>query len=60
MLAISFPAGYTRKGLPIGLRVIGRAWDEANLFCMALTAERVVKRRAPQWYYPLLRQPPET
>jgi Asp-tRNA(Asn)/Glu-tRNA(Gln) amidotransferase A subunit family amidase len=53
--AISFPAGYTRKGLPIGLQVIGRAWDEVNLLRMALTAEQVVERRAPQLYYPLLR-----
>jgi Asp-tRNA(Asn)/Glu-tRNA(Gln) amidotransferase A subunit family amidase len=46
--AISFPVGYTQKGLPIGLQVIGRAWDEANLLRMALAAEQVV-------YYQTLR-----
>ena len=52
--AISFPIGYTQKGLPIGLQVIGKAWDEANLLRMALAAEQVVERKAPQVYYNLL------
>ncbi len=52
--AISFPVGYTQKGLPIGLQVIGRAWDEANLLRMALAAEQVVERKAPQVYYKTL------
>ena len=52
--AISFPVGYTQKGLPIGLQVIGRAWDEANLLRMALAAEQVVERKAPQVYYQIL------
>lgn len=52
--AISLPVGYTQKGLPIGLQVIGRAWDEASLFRMALAAEQVVERKAPQVYYKIL------
>jgi Asp-tRNA(Asn)/Glu-tRNA(Gln) amidotransferase A subunit family amidase len=52
--AISFPVGYTQKGLPIGLQVIGKAWDEANLLRMALATEQVVERKAPQVYYNLL------
>lgn len=52
--AISFPVGYTQKGLPIGLQVIGRAWDEANLLRMAFAAEQVVERKAPQVYYQIL------
>lgn len=51
--AISFPVGYTQKGLPIGLQVIGRAWDEATLLRMALAAEQVLERKAPQVYYKL-------
>ena len=52
--AITFPVGYTQKGLPIGLQVIGRAWDEANLLRMALAAEQVVERKRPQVYYQIL------
>jgi Asp-tRNA(Asn)/Glu-tRNA(Gln) amidotransferase A subunit family amidase len=52
--AISFPAGYTGKGLPIGMQVIGRAWDEVTLLRMALAAEQVVERKAPQVQYRLL------
>jgi Asp-tRNA(Asn)/Glu-tRNA(Gln) amidotransferase A subunit family amidase len=52
--AISFPAGYTQKGLPIGMQAIGKAWDEVNLLRIALAAERVVERKAPQVYYRIL------
>ncbi|MCK6538605.1 MAG: amidase [Anaerolineales bacterium] len=52
--AISFPVGYTQKGLPIGLQVIGRAWDEVTLLRLALAAEQVVERKAPQVYYRLM------
>jgi Asp-tRNA(Asn)/Glu-tRNA(Gln) amidotransferase A subunit family amidase len=43
--AISFPVGYTQSGLPIGLQVMGKAWDEATLLRMALAAEQVVDLR---------------
>jgi Asp-tRNA(Asn)/Glu-tRNA(Gln) amidotransferase A subunit family amidase len=52
--AVSFPVGYTKKGLPIGLQVIGKAWDEVNLLRMAFAAEPVVERKAPQVYFKLL------
>lgn len=52
--AITFPVGYSQKGLPIGLQVIGRAWDEANLLRMALAAEQAVERKAPQVYFKIL------
>ena len=55
--AISFPAGYDSAGLPIGLQAIGRAWHEATLLRLALAAERIVERAAPQVHYRLL---PET
>jgi len=54
--AISFPAGYTAAGLPIGMQAIGRAWDEATLLRLALAAEGVVERRKPQVHFDLLGQ----
>ena len=53
--AITFPVGYTQKGLPIGLQVMGKAWDEKTLLRLALSAEQVVERKAPQVYFELLK-----
>ena len=52
--AISFPAGYTNAGLPVGMQIVGRAWQEATLLRLALIAEQVVERRAPQRRYRIL------
>ena len=52
--AISFPVGYTQKGLPIGMQAIGRPWNESTLLRMALAAEQVVEKKEPQVYYKLL------
>ncbi|MDY7080451.1 MAG: amidase [Chloroflexota bacterium] len=52
--AISFPAGYTDAGLPIGMQAIGRAWQEPTLLRLALAAERVVERQGPRVYYEIL------
>jgi Asp-tRNA(Asn)/Glu-tRNA(Gln) amidotransferase A subunit family amidase len=52
--AIAFPAGYTEKGLPVGLQAMGRAWEEATLLRLAWSAERVVERKGPQIFYPIL------
>lgn len=52
--AVSFPVGYTQKNLPIGLQVIGKAWDEKTLLRLALAAEQVIERKAPQVHYKIL------
>ncbi|MBI5295722.1 MAG: amidase [Chloroflexi bacterium] len=52
--AISFPAGYTARGLPIGMQAIGKAWDESTLLRLALAAEQVIEHKAPQVLYPIL------
>ena len=52
--AITFPVGYTQKGLPIGLQVMGKAWDEATLLRMALAAEQVIERKAPLVHFKIL------
>ncbi|MBK7450857.1 MAG: hypothetical protein IPJ47_16145 [Anaerolineales bacterium] len=52
--AITFPAGYTQKGLPIGMQAMGRAWDEVNLLRLAYAAEKVVEHKAPQVHFKVL------
>lgn len=52
--AISFPVGYTQKGLPIGLQAMGRAWDEVTLLRLALAAEKAVERKEPQVHFKIL------
>jgi Asp-tRNA(Asn)/Glu-tRNA(Gln) amidotransferase A subunit family amidase len=49
--AISFPAGYTPAGLPVGMQAIARPWDEVTLLRLALAAEGVVERQAPKAFY---------
>ncbi len=39
--AISIPCGFTRDGLPVGLQLIGRAFDESTLLRIASFYERV-------------------
>jgi aspartyl-tRNA(Asn)/glutamyl-tRNA(Gln) amidotransferase subunit A len=41
---ISVPAGLSTEGLPLGLQVIGRAFDEETLFSLA----RVIEQAAPK------------
>jgi aspartyl-tRNA(Asn)/glutamyl-tRNA(Gln) amidotransferase subunit A len=38
--AVSVPAGFSSARLPIGLQLVGRAWDEAGLFGVAGAYER--------------------
>jgi Asp-tRNA(Asn)/Glu-tRNA(Gln) amidotransferase A subunit family amidase len=57
--AINIPAGYDRGGLPIGLQLIGRPWDESTLLRLARAAETVVPRKKPSIYFDLLTQPLE-
>jgi aspartyl-tRNA(Asn)/glutamyl-tRNA(Gln) amidotransferase subunit A len=44
--AISVPCGFTRDGLPVGLQLIGRAFDEATLLRIGLSYERANDWRA--------------
>jgi Asp-tRNA(Asn)/Glu-tRNA(Gln) amidotransferase A subunit family amidase len=51
--AISFPAGYTETGLPIGLQAMGRHWQEPMLLRLALAAEQLIERQKPQIFFDL-------
>jgi aspartyl-tRNA(Asn)/glutamyl-tRNA(Gln) amidotransferase subunit A len=39
---ISVPAGLDRQGLPLGLQLIGRPWEEGDLLNLACSLERAV------------------
>ncbi len=52
--AISFPVGYTKNGLPIGMQAMGRAWEEHLLLRLAVNAEQAVERKEPQVHYKVL------
>ena len=48
--AISLPGGFSKEGLPIGLQILGRAFDEEGVLRVAYTYEQETefhKRRAP-------------
>ena len=41
--AISIPAGHDSNGLPLGLQIIGRAFDEQNILNIAFSIEQQIK-----------------
>ncbi|MGH6863832.1 MAG: amidase family protein, partial [Methylocella sp.] len=49
---ISVPAGISSEGLPLGLQVIGRAFDEETLFAVAHSIEQSAPKIAPpeKWW----------
>ncbi|MDE2879321.1 amidase family protein [Candidatus Palauibacter soopunensis] len=53
--AISVPAGFTRTGMPTGVELIGRPFDDARLVAFAYALERAIEpRRAPHRTPPLV------
>jgi len=54
--AVTFPAGYTSRGLPVGMQAIGRRWEESSLLQLCFAAERRpgFARKKPAQYFDLL------
>lgn len=52
--AISFPVGYDANGLPIAMQAMGRHWEEHVLLRVAGMAEKLVERKRPQVFYPII------
>lgn len=52
--ALSVPSGYLGEGLPVGLQILGRAWDEARIIRYAYAYEQATHyRHAPASVPPL-------
>ena len=48
---ISVPGAIDRQGLPLGLQLIGRPFDEETLFSLAAVIEQAAGRFAPpRWW----------
>lgn len=59
MPALSMPAGFSRRGLPIGLEMLGRPLDDAKLVSFAYAYEQAVHPRfAPSTTPPLVKGAP--
>lgn len=52
--AITFPAGYDTRGLPIGCQAMGRPWQEHLLLRLAHAAAQFTPRQKPQVHFDLL------
>ena len=53
--AISVPAGFTDAGLPVGLEIVARRYDESTLFRFAYSFEQATQHRRPPTSAPELR-----
>lgn len=45
--ALSVPNGYAGPGLPLGLQILGRAWDDARIIGFAYAYEQATQYRRP-------------
>ena len=52
--AVVVPAGYNPEGLPIGLQLMGRAWEEHRLLEISGIIEAGVRRNKPRVFFKLL------
>ena len=52
--AISFPVGYDAQGLPVGMQLMGRPWEESFLLQLANISERFFVRHSPMMRFSLL------
>jgi aspartyl-tRNA(Asn)/glutamyl-tRNA(Gln) amidotransferase subunit A len=49
--AISVPAGLSEQGLPLGLQLIGRPFEEETLFSLAEVIEQAAGRLSPERWW---------
>lgn len=58
--ALSVPSGYLGQGLPVGLQILGRAWDESKIIGYAYAYEQATRHRRPAPTVPPLGPPRAT
>ena len=46
--ALTVPAGFNGAGMPVGVQLMGRPWEEHTLFRLGRVIEAAVQRRTPQ------------
>jgi Asp-tRNA(Asn)/Glu-tRNA(Gln) amidotransferase A subunit family amidase len=54
--ALSVPVGYDASGMPIGLQLIARPWEEDLLLGLGLRLEEFLQKKQPMRHYRLLSQ----
>ncbi len=52
--AISVPVGHDQLGMPTGLQIIGRPWEEDLLLRMGYVLDDALSRQVPELYFDLL------
>jgi aspartyl-tRNA(Asn)/glutamyl-tRNA(Gln) amidotransferase subunit A len=45
---LALPCGLSADGLPLGLQIVGRPFDEATIFRLGLAVEQALPRPAPR------------
>jgi Asp-tRNA(Asn)/Glu-tRNA(Gln) amidotransferase A subunit family amidase len=57
---ITVPVGYSEDGLPIGIQIMGRWWEENVIFRVAMAIERIVESKGilqkPKIFYDLMKK----
>ena len=56
--ALTVPVGYGDFGLPVGLQLLGRPWEEHLLLRLGLVLEEALERRRPAHHVSLLGKGP--
>ena len=51
--ALTVNAGYSEKGLPIGVQLMGRPWEEHTLLRMGRVIDKATMKKKPEIHFPL-------
>jgi amidase len=54
--ALAIPAGFSNSGVPVGLELLGRHWDDARLLAIGFAWEQAAQPRRPPATTPPLRE----